>query len=385
MSPSVVHVLWSLEAGGAERAVYQLVREQRRRGREADVLVGGTAGFYGDLLVREGANVHELRQRGALDPRARRAADICNRYPIVHFHGREPLLVAIAARQTNPRLFYTHRGGSPCYPFKKRVRHMLIGHYLRRRFDGIAANTHHGAKAAARIYRLPIDRIQVVYNGFDFTLLAPRRPRDAVFAELGDERPGVVRIGTAAILRPLKRVDRLVKALAALCDLPVHCYVFGDGPSRAELEMLAFRRGLAERVTFTGHKTHVGDYLQLLDIFVLPSGPEESFGNAAVEAMALGVPTVVFADGGGLTEHIEDRVTGIVVAGQSDLEQRLRELVDDAHLRRRLAEAARDSVRRRYTVESMVAAYDAFYDAAGADGAHGDAGAALHLRHDTIA
>ena len=61
-----------------------------------------------------------------------------------------------------------------------------------------------------------------------------------------------------------------------------------------------------------------------MDAFCLPSASLESFGNAAVEAMAMGVPSIVFADGGGMLEHIENGVTGMIANDQSDLERSLR-------------------------------------------------------------
>jgi glycosyltransferase involved in cell wall biosynthesis len=359
----ILHVLWRMEGGRAP--VYQHVREQRRRGIEADVLVGSRGGFYGERTREAGAQVHELHQRNALDPTvARRAAAVLEQYGIAHFHGPEPLLMAFAARQPDLELFYTHRGGSRDYGLPKRVRHRIVGHYLRRRFDGVSANTQQSARAAAHLFQLSLDSIPVVYNGLDFALLEPRRARDEVLAELGDEREGIVRVGTASILRPLKRVDLLLRAIAAMRDEPVHCYVFGNGPARAELEGLAAKLGADARISFTGHKVHMGDYLQVLDAFVLPSGPQEAFGNAVVEAMGVGIPSVVFADGGGLTEHIEDGMTGFVVPNQGALERRLRELVHDPALRRCLGDAGRRAVRVRYSLDAMIEGYEAVYRSA---------------------
>lgn len=347
--------------GGAP--VYQLVREQRRLGSEADILVAGRAGHYGELAREAGAQVFELGQRGALDPTvAWRAARLFDSYPLAHFHAPEPLPVAVAAHRHRLRLVYTHRGGNRNYPLRKRARHRIVGHYLRSSFDALTANTRQSAAAAEHIYALPRDSVGVVYNGLDFDLLTPKRDRDEVLAELGAPTDGVVRVGTSAILRPLKRVDRLLRAVASLASEPIHCYVIGDGPSRPELELLARQLRIAERVSFIGHKLHIGDYLQILDIFVLPSGPEEAFGNAAVEAMGVGIPTVVFRDGGGLTEHIHHDETGFIVPDQRGFEQRLRQLVRDRELRSRIGEAASIRVRSRYTVDAMVSGYENLYD-----------------------
>ena len=73
---------------------------------------------------------------------------------------------------------------------------------------------------------------------------------------------------------------------------------------------------------------------------------------------------IVFADGGGLTEHVEDARTGFVVHDQAGLNRRLAELVDDSDLRRWLGKAARKRVERTYTLEAMADRYDALYASA---------------------
>jgi glycosyltransferase involved in cell wall biosynthesis len=156
-------------------------------------------------------------------------------------------------------------------------------------------------------------------------------------------------------------VDRLIRAVARLGPPPAHCYIIGDGPARPELERLVGELGLADRVTFSGHKSWIGDYLQVLDIFTLPSGPEESFGNALVEAMAVGIPCVIFADGGGLAEHIEDEVTGLVAVTERDYSEQMNRLVGDAELRQRLGTAAKSTIRQRYTLDAMIRRHDEFY------------------------
>jgi glycosyltransferase involved in cell wall biosynthesis len=349
-----------MHIGGAERSVYQLICEQRRRGLAADVLVGSRAGFYGERAREEGATVYELGQKSALDlAAARRAVSIMRRYEVAHFHGVEPLLMEIARRESGAFLAYTHRGGMKSYSMKKRVRHWFAARCLRR-FDALSANTKQSARAASQMFRLPIDRFKLVYNGLDFSLLQPGRSREDVLTELGIAS-GEVIVGTSAKLIPLKRIDRLVRAVAELESLPVRCLIIGDGPEHPRLARLAIELGMAERVAFAGLQTRVADYLQVLDVFVLPSGPAEAFGNAVVEAMGAGVPSVVFADGGGLTEHIEHGATGFVVADERDFELRLRELLCDAELRRRIGEAGQASVLRKYTLEAMVEGYEAFY------------------------
>jgi glycosyltransferase involved in cell wall biosynthesis len=337
------------------------VREQIHRGRVADVVVGSHAGLYGKPMRDAGASVFELGQRSALDVKAANGlARIQSGYPLIHFHSAEPMLMRAALRGDGARLFYTHRGGHFRYTTSQRARYRLVGHYVRR-FDGVSGNTAQGAHAAASLFGMSSHRVPVTYNGIDFSLLAPKRSRLEVLNEIGETDTDVVRIGTSANLRDWKRVDRLLHAVACLRHAPIRCLVIGDGPSRPKLARLSLELGIASIVNFVGKREQIGDYLQTLDIFVLPSGPEESFGNSAVEAMGLGLPVVVFADGGGLLEHVEHELTAFVADDQDAFVRVLRTLVERKELRTRVGNHARAHVTRKYTLEAMRERYDAFY------------------------
>jgi glycosyltransferase involved in cell wall biosynthesis len=358
-SPTIAQVVWSLDIGGAQRAVYQLVRALRTRGLMVDVVVASRAGLYGERLQAEGMPVHELRQRSAVDfAAARRARGLFAEYDIVHFHSADGLLVREAARLPQTELFYTHRAGVFQYPLKRGLKYAAMGRYLRGRFS-VSANTQQGARAACALFGIPMEKIRVLYNGIDFSLLEPTRPVEDALRELGSP-PDAFRVGTSGNLRDWKRIERLLHAVAAL---PIHGVVIGDGPERRSLERLANHLGIRDRVTFVGETKDVGDYLQGLDVFVLPSGPEESFGNSAVEAMGVGLPTIVFADGGGLTEHIVDGETGFVVRDQAELVRRVAELALDDKLRAQIGAAAREAVRLRYSMDAMVDRYLELYEA----------------------
>jgi glycosyltransferase involved in cell wall biosynthesis len=171
-------------------------------------------------------------------------------------------------------------------------------------------------------------------------------------------------LGTAAHLKAWKRIDRLLIAAARLADPALRVLIVGDGPDRQRLEALADDLGISESVTFAGKQLHMGDYLQVMDAFCLPSTSLESFGNAAVEAMAMGIPTMVLADSGGMLEHIEDGTTGLVAADQAELERSVQRLLQDRELARRLGAAGSESMRQRYTPERAAQRYRRLYASA---------------------
>jgi glycosyltransferase involved in cell wall biosynthesis len=361
----VLHVMWRMTIGGAERSVFQLVREQRARGIAADVLVGKELGLYGRRLERMGVCTYELRCRHAIDvSRAFRARRIAKDYRVVHFHGLEPVLMAAMSGTKGPRFVYTHRGGAR--HGRSLTKRLRVNFSRRRvqRFSAASGNTRHSAQVLASLLGLDEREIPVTYNGLDFSLLTPERSRDDVLGELPPHARGQILIGTASNLQRCKRVHLLLEAITRLGELPLHCVVIGDGPERSELEHQTEVLRLRERVTFLGRKEHVGDYLQVLDLFVLPSGPEEAFGNAAVEAMGTGVPTIVFADGGGLIEHIAHRQTGIVVQDVGELVASVRELLENEELRGHLAEEGRRYVHSKYSLNAMFQGYETLYEQA---------------------
>jgi glycosyltransferase involved in cell wall biosynthesis len=140
--------------------------------------------------------------------------------------------------------------------------------------------------------------------------------------------------------------------------------MIGDGPERPAAEHEAARLGIAERVTMLGAVTDVESVVACSDALLLPSAGE-SFGLAALEAMACGVP-VVGARAGGLPEVVTDGVMGILEpVGEVDaMASRLVGLLDDPERRRAFSSAARGAVETRFRTDLVVPQYEAAYAAA---------------------
>jgi glycosyltransferase involved in cell wall biosynthesis len=361
----VVHCLWDGQIGGTQRAVYQLVREQvRDPSLEPALLFAQARGPYVSFSHALGCPVFEFDVRSGHALRQLRGPMGSLRgFSLHHFHSAEPLLMLASLRCGDAYRIYTHRGGLIRYGLRKRAQYAVTGAMLRRSFSGLSANTRHAARCASQLFRIDAGAFQVTYNGLDFDLLKPVRPADEVRAELALGSDAFV-LGTAAHLKRWKRTERLLATLAAVQDARLRLLVLGDGADRPRLESLAQKLGVAEHVVFAGSRVRVGDYLQVMDAFCLPSMGLESFGNAAVEAMACGIPTVVFNDGGGLVEHIEPGETGFVVDGQRELDDTLRRLLADRALATRVGADGRAAVRARYTLERSASAYTRLYRSA---------------------
>lgn len=161
--------------------------------------------------------------------------------------------------------------------------------------------------------------------------------------------------------REVKRVKDVVRIFARVRRaMPATLLMVGDGPDRHDAETEAREVGVGGDVRFLGRLDTVAPVLAAADLFLLPS-QTESFGLAALEAMACGAP-VVAARTGGLPEVITDEVDGILEPPGSveAMARRAINLLRDPAEHSRMRAAALEKA-RQYSAASIVPAYEAFY------------------------
>jgi N-acetyl-alpha-D-glucosaminyl L-malate synthase BshA len=162
--------------------------------------------------------------------------------------------------------------------------------------------------------------------------------------------------------RPVKRVLDVIEVFAKVAtEVPSQLLMIGDGPDRSGAERLAVERGIRKRVHFLGKQDSVSDLLPLADLMIMPS-EMESFGLAALEAMACRVPTIATRVGG-VPELIEDGVNGRLfpvgdVEGMGEAAIAL--LSDDARLEAMRA-AGRRTAQKHFCASQIIPQYERYY------------------------
>jgi N-acetyl-alpha-D-glucosaminyl L-malate synthase BshA len=163
--------------------------------------------------------------------------------------------------------------------------------------------------------------------------------------------------------RPVKRIMDVVEVFELVArKVPSRLLMIGDGPDRSRAEAFIREHGLRDRVYFLGNVPNLEEVLGACDLFLLPS-ESESFGMAALEAMASEVPTIT-TNSGGLPEVVVEGETGYLlpVGDVPGMAERAIEILSDIDLRRKMGRRGRELAIERFDEEKIVPRYRELYE-----------------------
>jgi glycosyltransferase involved in cell wall biosynthesis len=378
---TVLHLIDTTGPGGAETVYLSLVLglDPARFRSVATCDVPSPGAIRGQGISAQGWLHDALTERG-IDPvvlRTTRAFDLAylarivrlvrsSRAELIHAHLlTSNLYGSIAGLLTGVPVVATFHGSVdiPAHRLPTAVKIGIINRGARR----IVFVSEHLRREMLAGTGLRAARSVVVHNGVDCDHFQPAR-NDRLRRELGIGAD-VLLVGAVGNVREAKGYNVLLDSAALLASSgpPVRIVIAGEDTGQpALMEALLRRRahlGLDEAVRFLGFKHDAAEFLNGLDIFVLPS-LMEGFSLSTVEAMACSVP-VVATRSGGPEEIVSDGDSGLLVAAGDAhaLAAALARLRDDGALRRSLAVRARAHAVRDFSMGSMVRGYEAVYDA----------------------
>jgi sugar transferase (PEP-CTERM/EpsH1 system associated) len=359
----VAHVVLSLDPGGLERLVVDLVAEGLKRGEQPSVVCLERTGILAPHIEALGAHLACVHKPAGIRPATvRRLRQVFGKLQphVVHTHQIGALFYAgpAAQRAGVPVVVHTEHGKH----FADRRRTRWLGRLAGRYADRFCCVSRDIAREVTRARIVPARKIEVVVNGVDTSRFHRPGGAEQLRHELGIP-PNAVVIGTVGRLNEIKRHDLLIRGFAHLATQhgDLHLLVVGDGPLRRELEQLAAAIVPPGRVHFTGYQSEPQRFLQVMNVFALTSR-SEGMPLAILEAWAAGVP-VVASSVGGVPELVDEGKTGLMFPCDDALalSQAIGQLLRDPDLAGSLATAGRVTVQSRFSLAITVSNYERLY------------------------
>ena len=227
------------------------------------------------------------------------------------------------------------------------------------RSEGITAVSEFLKDETISGFDVPSDRIKVIPNFVD-SVSDRASDRGRYRHTMANEDEKIVM--HVSNFRPVKRVLDVIDTFSGISEhIPSRLVMIGDGPERSAALDRAKALGLGDKVTFLGKHSHVNELLSCADLFLLPSS-SESFGLAALEAMAAGTP-VVASDVGGLSEVITSGETGYLcdMGDIKTMTERSVHLLADSALWKNFSIKGLDVVKHQFSATKIVPRYEEFY------------------------
>ena len=324
----VLHILGSAHFGGIERLVHDLVHVQKNNhDLRVGVLFCNACGEFLDQFMQLGIPVFSLNLNSGYDLspiKAKRAYQIFSAQDILHFHSFIPLLSWVA-KKSRCQIIYTEHGNfgfGRKRTLSDRVKEKLKRDFLNNAVAYISFNSRFTRDVAEARYGLNGIPRAVIYNGIALHRNVTREKDNSFELPAGLANKFIV--GTSSRFAGVKRLDRLIRAFAEFQKGKENTSLLlvGDGILRTDLEKIVVELGVEGKTVFPGFQENVHYWQGAMDVCVFPS-KYEAFGLVALETLSLGKPTLVFKDGGGLTEIVGGIAEEDIVDDESHLQRRL--------------------------------------------------------------
>jgi len=362
---SVAHLLWDLDIGGVSKLVFDLAQAlSETLSITPSVAVGTSEGTLTSEFKRHSISVFHAGFRSGFDFSPNRISHLTRHlanFSIIHCHSFF-LPGATALIKANRPIVYTEHGNfrsGKRVSLKDATKAYLFSGFCRHYVSAVTFNSEYTYSLWQ--HNLPHNRVSRIIIPNGVRLVTPNRSAatdSEPIARTNSSKAGT--IGVVARLASVKRIDRLISVLPQLVAVrDVQLVIVGDGPERLPLESLATKLGIRQNVTFVGAVSNPVPYYRGMDVTVLPS-QSESFGLAAVEALALGKPVVVFKDGGAIADIVGQISPEDVVSDNQQLLERLLFYTsnDQASL---LLSDERQRYVQRFDIRSTAAAFVELY------------------------
>lgn len=371
--PLIAHVVYRFSVGGLENGVVNLINRMPEEAyRHAIISLTDVSPEFTTRIERKNVEMHALKKPAghALKVYPRLLGLFSQLKPaIVHTRNLAALEAVVPAWMAGVpvRIHGEHGrdvhdldGSSRKYRLLRRLYRPFVSKYIALSRD-LEAYLRDGVG-------VPASRIEQIYNGVDTARFRPAPGGRAPINGSPFNDAACWIIGTVGRMQAVKHQTNLVRAFIiahrndAEAARRLRLVLVGDGPLRAEAEVLLEEAGIAQHAWLAGERADIDAVMRGLDCFVLPS-LAEGISNTILEAMSSGLP-VIATDVGGNGELIEPGSMGALVPVDDPqaLAMAILDYFRDPERARQNGAAGRQLVERRFSLEAMVARYLGVYD-----------------------
>lgn len=365
----ILHVLWSLGVGGAEKLAYDMIRSLPDDRFRPVVCSVEQFGFLGERLRASGYPVYHRKSQPGMDMgmvRWLRGIIEREQIEVIHAHQYSPVYYSALAATGNRRLNLVYTEHGRLYPDRRNWKKFLINPLLAKRINHLVSISESTRKAMECIDNFPGKRIRLIHNGVRLHDGGSGPAIHAKRHELGIP-DGFQVVGSVSRLDDDKNLPMMLRAFKRILQRQPRCCLVlagsgSEGVGReADLRSLAAELGIAEKVRFIGQRDDVREIYALMDVFLLCSYTE-GICIALLEAMQSSTPCVVTKVGGNL-EVVVDGVTGYFVASEDDESMAVRtlSLLLNPGVAEAMGRTGRERVAASFSFDGMMKQYLELY------------------------
>jgi sugar transferase (PEP-CTERM/EpsH1 system associated) len=362
MKYKVLHVVLSMETGGLENGIVNLVNNADHNQFSVDILCLREKGTLAQRIKNPNSQVtFDGNQDPGLFTAIKKIYKACidGQYHIVHSHGFTTMLASyIATRLARTKIMMNGEHGTLYYSSAKQ---RILQRFLFKKMDINLTVSRELKRKIHKVFNFSLENFKPIINGVDTDKFNHKLPV-SLLEELCLKNDSFI-IGSVGRLVAVKNYPSLIKAFAITHNKhpKTHLVIAGEGPERVDLESLITELNIADHVHLLGNRDDVANIMNAIDIFVLPSF-SEGLSNTLLEAMSCGTP-VIASDVGGNPEIIKTNITGFLYPSNDiqALSHILTDLCEDSSLVETLSKQAREHIVDNYSLQSMVDNYEATY------------------------
>ncbi len=363
MKTRILHIVLSMETGGLENGIVNIINYSNNDKFEMDILCLRAGGELISRITNPSSHVYfDDNDSHSLFNAIKKVYLHCQQYDydIIHSHGYTTMLAAYVGGTLakSPCIINGEHGTLYFSSLKKR----LLQKFLFKKMRINLTVSESLKEQICQVFSTSSKYFKTIINGVDIDKFTPTAINNDLASELKIS-PNTVVVGAVGRLVKVKNYDSLLRAMKLVLqnNTKALLIIAGDGPEREKLENLTRQLNIENDVIFLGRKDNIHELMNMFNIFVLPSY-YEGLSNTLLEAMACGVP-VVASDVGGNKELVNTGSTGYLYPSNDSelLADNLLSLIGDIRKRRQFGKNARHDIEKNYSIQRMVNNYEETY------------------------